>query len=288
MKKTVITFGLILMIGLVFGQWYYPEHIVEEIIDDPSVSYELNRPIQVLRVNRPEIAPEMELSNGKQFFKIPFAYPIKNIILGANLPILRITKTSGDKSKSAIGIGDITLNGAYSASMKDGFGNWSLDWAADLSIKLPTGDYEKTVKVNGNKLAAPTGTGSLDMTLAGNVLLGGEKNEIFFDGKYRLNGKNEDDYKNGNMFSLKGRFGFLQFEPKFDGYIALIMVSGAKGDADGTEIDTNIFMLDFNPELHYRTKLGMFKAGLTIPMLTSAENKITRDVSVRFGISKKY
>lgn len=288
MKKIVITLGLIMSVALAFGQYYYPSHVVEEVIDDPSVTYELYRPIKVFQVTKPEVAPEMEFSNGRQVFKIPFAYPIKNFVVGANLPLIRITKTNGDKSKSAIGIGDVTLNASYYSSLADGFNGWTLDWAADLSVKLPTGDKDKEIEVNNVDTAAPMGTGSLDMTAAGNVLLGAETREIFIDAKYRINGKNEDDFKNGNLLSLKGRYGFLNFEPKFDGYVSLLMVSGAKADADGTEIDSNIFMLDFSPELHYLTNFGMFKVGVTIPLLTSTENKVTRDVTFRFGLSKKY
>ena len=287
MKKLVLLTVLVFTMLSIFAEyeWIDPQS-PSYIVSDPSVTYEVNRPINVMEVKTLEVSPEMEFNSGRQTIKLPLAYPISMFVLGANVPLVRSTVTFGDKSKSAIGMGDMAISAAYSSNAQ--LSGYNVDYAADVSVKLPTGDYEKTIKVNSVKMPAPTGTGSLDMTFSGNAILANDAREIFADVKYRLNGKNEDDYKNGNLLSIKGKYGFLQFEPKFDGYVAALAMIGSKGDADGAEVENGFFLLDVIPELHYKTKYGMFKAGVSIPMITSAETKFTREVSVRFGLSKQY
>lgn len=230
----------------------------------------------------------MEFSSGRQAVSIPFAYPFGNFVVGINLPVQRITFTSGDKAKSVIGIGDAAVSGSFRSYLLDGIGSWTCNYAADLSVKLPTGDKDKTVKINSIEYGTPMGTGSLDFTAAGNVLLGSENREIFADVKYRLNGKDEDKVKRGNMLSFKGRYGFLDFEPKFDGYLGVQAVITGDGKSGSTDIESSMFLLDLVPELHYLTGFGMFKVGFSMPMYTDAKSKFTREYTVRFGFSKQY
>ena len=287
MKKLILLVILVISMTSIFA--YYGEDAVTEpsfIISDPAVTYELNRPINVMEVKTLEVSPEMEFTSGKQTIKIPAAYPISMFVVGANLPLIRSTVVAGDESKSALGIGDMAVSVAYSSDAD--LSGYDIDYAADVSIKLPTGDFERTIKVDGFKYTSPTGTGSMDFTFSANAVLGSEVREIFADVKYKLNGENKDKIKNGNLLSIKGRYGFMQFEPKFDGYVAVLTMISGKGEVDGIELENNFFLLDVIPELHYKTNFGMFKAGVSIPMITSAESKFTREVSVRFGLSKKY
>ncbi|MDO9578154.1 MAG: hypothetical protein Q7J16_09735 [Candidatus Cloacimonadales bacterium] len=285
MKKMLITIALILAIALVFGEeWEERSNVLAE----PSISYDLNRPIETINITQPELAPEMELSSGRQAMSIPFAYPFGNFVVGINLPVQRITATAGEKVKSAIGIGDAAISGSYRSYLINGIGSWTCNYEADLSVKLPTGDKEKTVKINSVDYGTPMGTGSLDFTAAGNVLLGTDNREIFADVKYRLNGKDKDKARNGNMLSIKARYGFLDFEPKFDGYLGLQAVITGDGKSGSTDIESSMFLLDLVPELHYLTGLGMFKIGFSMPMYTDAKIKFTREYTVRFGFSKKY
>ena len=90
------------------------------------------------------------------------------------------------------------------------------------------------------------------------------------------------------MFSFKGRYGFLQFEPKFDGYISLLMIIGSDGKAGSMDVEMSMFTIDITPELHYLTPFGMATVGISLPFITSTEFKKTRDVIVRFGVSKEY
>ena len=189
MKKLVVIGFILLTVSLCFAQEYWERSVQEAILADPSVSYDLNRPIESINVTQPELAPEMEFSSGRQTVKIPFAYPFGNLTVAANLPLQRITVTSNDKSKSAIGLGDAAVSGAYKSYLPEGFNGWSLDYAGDLTIKLPTGDKDKTVKIDGIAYSTAMGSGSWDFTAAGNALLTKADREIMADVKYRLNGK---------------------------------------------------------------------------------------------------
>ncbi|MCF7793291.1 MAG: transporter [Candidatus Cloacimonetes bacterium] len=285
MKKKLVLAILILSLSLLFGQDYYERSAV---LAEPSISYDLNRPIETTTITSPELAPEMEFSSGRQSVKIPFAYPLGNFVVSANLPLQRITATSGDKSKSAIGIGDISVGGAYRSYLPEGFNGWNMDYSADISVKLPTGDKDKTVEISNVDYGTPMGSGSLDFTAAGNVILSTDNREILADVKYRLNGEDEDEVKNGNMLSMKGRYGFLKFEPKFDGYLGFLVVVSGDAKAGSSDVESSMFLMDFVPELHYLTGMGMFKVGFSMPLITSAESKFTREYTVRFGFSKSY
>lgn len=285
MKKLLVLVIMSLSLTFLLGQDFYERSAV---LSEPSISYDLNRPIETTTITSPELAPEMEFSSGRQSVKIPFAYPFGNFVASANLPLQRITATSGDKSKSAIGIGDISVGGAYRSYLPNGFNGWDMDYSADISVKLPTGDKDKTVEISNVDFATPMGTGSLDLTAAGNVVLSTDNRELLADVKYRLNGEDEDENKVGNMLSIKGRYGFLRFEPKFDGYLGLLVVISGDGKAGSSDVESSMFLMDFVPELHYLTNLGMFRVGFSMPLITNAESKFTREYSVRFGFSKNY
>ena len=280
MKKILVCFLFVFSVSLIFAS--------VDILKDPSVTSELYKPIDVMTVERPQINPEFEMSNGVQSVKIPFAYPYQDFVFGLNLPLIRKTIVAGDKSKSPIGIGDMSLSAAYTSYLAEGFKGWDFDYAGNLTIKLPTGNKDRTVKMSGIEYAVPMGSGSWDFIITGNALLRRNNREIFSDLKFRLNGENDDDMKLGNMLSLKGRYGFLQFEPKFDGYISLLMIIGSDGKLGSADIEMSMFVIDITPELHYLTPFGCVSVGISLPFITSTKTKTTRDVIVRFGISKEY
>lgn len=282
MKKILVSLVFVFSVSLIFASI--------DILKDPSVTSELYKPINVMTVEKLQINPEMEFSRATQSVKIPVAYPFQNFVFGANLPFQRKTIVSfdGKKSKSPIGIGDMSLSTAYTSYLADGYKGWDFDYAGNLTVKLPTGNKDKTVKISGDEYAVPMGSGSWDFIFSGNTLMHKNDREILTDLKFRLNGENEDKGKLGNMFSLKGRYGFLQFEPKFDGYISLLIVIGSDGKAGSTDIEMSMFIIDITPELNYLTPFGMATVGISLPFITSAEFKTTRDVIVRFGLSKEY
>jgi len=286
MKKVLVCLVFVFYVSLLIAQ--YESVSINHLLKDPSMTSELYKPVDVITVEKPQINPEMEFSRGTQSIKIPFAYPWQNFVFGANLPLQRRTITAGDKSKSSIGICDISLSAAYTSYLADGFNGWDFDYAGNLTVKLPTGDKDKTIKISGVDYPAAMGSGSLDLIFSGNALMHRNDREIFTDLKFRFNGENDDKFKQGNMFSLKGRYGFLQFEPKFDGYISLLVVIGSDGEAGSTDIEMSMFIVDISPELHYLTPFGMTTVGISLPFITSAETKTTRDVVVRFGVTKEY
>ena len=289
MKKILVCLLFMFNVSLLIAQ---ESASINHLLKDPSVTSELYKPINVMTVEKLQINPEMEFSRATQSIKIPVAYPFQNFVFGTNLPVQRKTITEGDKSKSPIGIGDMSLSAAYTSYLADGFEGWDFDYAGNLTVKLPTGNKDKTVKISGLEYSAAMGSGSLDFIFSGNALMRRNDREIFTDLKFRFNGENDDKVKQGNMFSLKGRYGFLQFEPKFDGYISLLVVIGSDGKYDnplGSDtIEMSMFVIDIAPELHYLTPFGMATVGISLPFITSAKFKTTRDVMVRFGVSKEY
>ncbi len=290
MKKILVCLLFVFYVSLLIAQYESINHLLK----DPSVTSELYKPINVMTVENLQINPEMEFSRATQSVKIPVAYPFLNFVFGANLPFQRKTIVSfdGEKTKNPIGIGDMSLSAAYTSYLADGYKGWDFDYAGNLTVKLPTGNKDKTVTIDTIKYPAAMGSGSLDFIFSGNTLMRRNDREIFTDLKFRLNGENDDKLKYGNMFSLKGRYGFLQFEPKFDGYISLLVVIGSDGKYDnplGSDtIEMSMFIIDISPELHYLIPFGMATVGISLPFITSAEFKTTRDVMVRFGVSKEY
>ena len=288
MKKILVCLLFVFYVSLLIAQYESINHLLK----DPSVTSELYKPINVMTVEKLQINPEMEFSRATQSVKIPVAYPFLNFVFGANLPFQRKTITTGDKTKSPIGIGDMSLSAAYTSYLADGYEGWDFDYAGNLTVKLPTGNKDKTVTIDTIKYPAAMGSGSLDFIFSGNTLMRRNDREIFTDLKFRLNGENDDKLKYGNMFSIKGRYGFLQFEPKFDGYISLLIAIGGDGKYDnplGSDtIEMSMFIIDISPELHYLTPFGMATVGISLPFITSAEFKTTRDVMVRFGVTKEY
>ncbi len=288
--KVIVALLLVFSVTLVFAQY---ESEGYHNLKDPSVSSELYKSFTVFTVEQPQIAPEIEFTQSQQAVKIPFSLPWQKFVFGAHLPIIRKTIIYFDKSKSPIGIGDMSLTASYRSYLKGGISGWQVDYAGNCSIKLPTGSKDKTVKIDGLEFAAPMGSGATDIIISGNALLvRGVYTEIFTDVQLRLNGRDKDKVKLGNSFNIKGRYGFMQFEPKFDGYVTLLIYSNGDGDFDNpygsNKIESSMFLLDITPELHYLTSMGMAKVSITIPMLTSAETKFTRDVSVRFGLTKEF
>jgi hypothetical protein len=280
---------LVFSVTIIFAQYDESSHLLK----DPSISFELYKTGTVFSVEKTQISPEIEFTKSQQSIKIPFSFPWQKFVFGAHLPIIRKTIIYIDKSKSPIGIGDMSLTASYRSYLKGDISGWQVDYAGNFSIKLPTGSKDKTVKIDGLEFAAPMGSGATDLIISGNALLvRGVYSEIFTDVQIRLNGRDKDKVKLGNSFNIKGRYGFLQFEPKFDGYVTLLIYSNGDGDFDNpygsNKIESSMFILDITPELHYLTSMGMAKVSITIPMLTSAETKFTRDVSVRFGLTKEF
>ena len=167
MKKVLVSLVFVFYISLAFAQ---ESVCINSLLKDPSVTSELYKPINVMTVERPQINPEMEMSNSVQSIKIPFAYPYKNFVFGANLPLIRKTITMGDKSKSPIGIGDMSLSAAYTSYLPEGFNGWDFDYAGNLTIKLPTGNKDRTVKISGFEYSTPMGSGSMDFIFSWNAL----------------------------------------------------------------------------------------------------------------------
>jgi len=287
--KVVFILLLVFSVTMVYAQFEDGSHLLK----DPSVSYELYKTCTIFHVEKFQISPEIEFIKSQQNFKIPLSCPWKNFVFGAHIPIIRKTITYDDKSKSPIGIGDMSVTTAYRSYLRGDIGGWQVDYAGNFSIKLPTGNKDKTVTLDGLEIAAPMGSGSLDMIFSGNFLFKrGVYSELFTDIQFRLNGCDKDEVKLGNSFILKGKYGFLQFEPKFDGYITILVFSNGDGEFDNPlgsdKIESSMFIMDIIPELHYITSMGMAKVSIAVPMLTSAEIKFTRDISVRFGLTKEF
>ncbi len=280
----------VFLVSLVFAQFEFDS---SHLLKDPSVSSELYKTCTIFHVEKIQIAPEIEFTKSQQNLKIPISCPWQSFVFGAHLPIIRKTITYDDKSKSPIGIGDMSVTAAFRSYFKGDIKGWQIDYAGNFTLKLPTGDKDKTVTIEDFDYTAPMGSGSLDMIFSGNFLFKrGVYSELFIDIQYRLNGRNKDEVKLGNSFNIKGKYGFIQFEPKFDGYITILVLSTGDGDVNDPigpdKIESSMFIIDIIPGLHYLTSLGMAKVSIAVPLITRADIKFTRDISVRFGLSKEF
>ncbi|MCK5051228.1 MAG: hypothetical protein KAS53_05800 [Candidatus Cloacimonetes bacterium] len=287
--KVVFILLLVFSVTMVFAQFEEGSHLFK----DPSVSSELYKTCTIFHVEKFQISPEIEFTQSQQNLKIPLSCPWKNFVFGAHIPIIRKTITYDDKSKSPIGIGDMSVTAAFRSYLKADIKGWQVDYAGNLTVKLPTGNKDKIVTINGVDSIAPMGSGSLDMIFSGNLLFKrGVYSELFTDIQFRLNGRNKDEAKLGNSLNIKGKYGFIQFEPKFDGYITILIFLNGDGDVNDPigpdKIESSMFIIDIIPELHYLTSVGMAKVSITVPMITSADIKFTRDISVRFGLTKEF
>jgi len=288
--RTIFVILLLTIATIAFAQYEEEAH---HILKDPSVSSELYKSSTVFAVTKPQLSPEIEFTKGQQAVKIPFSYPWQKFVFSSRIPIIRKTITYGDKSKSPIGIGDIAFTASYRSFVQSVVNYWFVNYAGNVTVKLPTGKSDNTVKIDGFELAAPMGSGATDFIISANVkFTRGVYTEIFGDVQIRLNGRDKDDVKFGNSFNIKGRYGLLQFEPKFDGYLTVLLLSNGDGEFDNpygsNKIESSMFIIDVIPELHYLTSLGMAKVSIAIPMITSAKTKFTREVSVRFGLTKEF
>ncbi len=287
--KVLFILLLVFSVTMVFAQLEEGSHLLK----DPSVSSELYKTCTIFHVEKMQIAPEIEFTKGQQNLIIPFSYPWRNFVFGAHLPIIRKTITYNDKSKSPIGVGDMSVTASYKSYLKGDIKGWQIDYAGNFTIKLPIGNNEKTVTIEGFEFAAPMGSGSFDMIFSGNFLFKkGVYSEFYTDIQLRLNGYDKDDAKLGNSLNIKSKYGFIQFEPKFDGYITFLILSTEDGEYDNpfgsNKIESSMFIVDIIPEMHYLTSLGMAKVSIAVPILTIAEINFTRDISVRFGLTKEF
>ena len=257
--KILFVLLLVFSVTMVFAQ-LEGSHLFK----DPSVSSELYKTYTIFHIEKLQISPEIEFTQSQQNLKIPLSCSWKNFVFGAHLPIIRKTITYDDKSKSPIGLGDMSVTAAFRSYLKGDIKGWQIDYAGNFTIKLPTGNNEQTVTIEGFEFATPMGSGSLDMIFSANILLKrGVYSELFTDIQFRLNGRDKDEAKLGNSFNIKGKYGFIQFEPKFDGYITILIFSNGDGEFDNPfgsdKIESSMFIMDIIPELHYLTSLGMAK-----------------------------
>ncbi|MCD4796080.1 MAG: hypothetical protein K8R49_02780, partial [Candidatus Cloacimonetes bacterium] len=68
MKKILVCLVFVFCVSLSVAQ---ESGCINSLLKDPSVTSELYKPINVMTVERPQINPEMEMSNSVQSLKIP-------------------------------------------------------------------------------------------------------------------------------------------------------------------------------------------------------------------------
>lgn len=163
------TFFVIILLTLATFALAQYEEEAYHILKDPAVSSELYKSSTVFSVDKPQFSPEIEFTKGQQAVNIPFSYPWQKFVFSSRIPLIRKTITYGDKSKSPIGIGDIAVTASYRSFFQSVVNYWFIDYAVNLTAKLPTGNKDNTVKIDGFELAAPMGSGATDFIISANL-----------------------------------------------------------------------------------------------------------------------
>ena len=102
-------------------------------------------------------------SNQKTGLLTPYYRFSPALAFKARVPlILGKTQQSYDGERTARGLGDIAIDGEYTRAAGPG-----AEWRFQASVKLPTGDHEKMVDLNGVEQVVPLGTGSMDILARG-------------------------------------------------------------------------------------------------------------------------
>ncbi|PID78785.1 hypothetical protein CSB20_13390 [bacterium DOLZORAL124_64_63] len=100
----------------------------------------------------------------------------------------KVTAWDGDVSTS--GIGDIAIEGEYTKT----FATPDKLLRLQVSLKLPTGDDERTEEHNGNDLAIPLGTGSLDYMFRGQYTVSTPSMGLLISAMLRKNTEGQHKY----------------------------------------------------------------------------------------------
>jgi len=131
-------------------------------------------------------------SNQKTGLLTPFYRFSSALAFKVRVPlIIDKTQTSWDGERSTSGLGDIAIDAEYSRPAGPG-----AEWRLQGSVKLPTGDHEKMVDLDGVEQVVPLGTGSMDILARGQYAKSGVNLDWVASALYRKNDSSEtvNDY----------------------------------------------------------------------------------------------
>jgi len=233
----------------------------------------------------------------------PFYRFSPKFAMKAHVPIIwDMTRNFGGDDLSASGLGDVTVDAEYTRPLATP--GTLLRFSA--SVKLPTGDDEKTVKDDGGfEWAMPLGTGTTDYVLKGQYARATPKRGLLFGLLYRKNSPTEtvisstqtikDTASNQIIASAFGRHRASRSWWVHMGATFMKLGNGERVSeySDGTPAfdhgaDRAGTLLDIFPGVSYA--LGKFNPfiGVRIPLKTSYDNdtrSTDRDTAIIFQFS---
>ncbi len=264
------------------------------------------------------VGAETEVSGPNKSLNIPINYAWKDYNFGLTLPFIMQRKMEyAVESKSAAGIGDISVSAGYNGLFRD------ILYSANIFFKLPSGDDEKMV----DGYLVPMGTGSTDMVLSGSGMKVFDRYSITGSIILKLNGSSEkiaeivyaDDMdlnpnttdfetinytiKNGGMFSLIGGYDYF-YDDKwtFGGWMVLSVIGEGSTDekhtyswnspessVSGISNRQDMTLIDLIPKASYRVMFTDLTLMMKIPLVTSRNpnnNEGSRGVTVLLKLGR--
>ncbi len=255
---------------------------------------------------------ESSITPTSKFLMIPFGYTLKKkYSISVMLPYYfsrGMNYSHGTEMTS--GIGDLSVKATYKHN------NEKLKNEFSLLVKLPTGNANKQV----NGYLVPLGTGTTD--IMGQTILTYEsnKNKLYFNLSFRLNGKLERkaqitypagagvetikyNIKNGNTFMFYSSYSY-KFWKYASGLAGFSVIKNGQGAIDQTQSLDNgptlsfngmnagqsFFIADFNPAIIISIKKFDIALGCKIPAYTkvseiNSEDKRKLMYTFRFSYS---
>ncbi len=206
------------------------------------------------------------------------------------------------------GIGDITVDGEYVWPLHVRNGQLR----TQFSVKLPTGDDEKTTEEGGFEYATPLGTGTTDIIARTTFSKSWRDFGLLLGGLYRTNSAYDRTWQSGTMTTttsttagdiiVGSAFARYRVAPRWWLHLGASVTILGDGDVESTthdtadgssttstwEIDTSGTLLDLFPGISYELGAITPFIGARIPVSTDYDNDLAsteRDASLIVQIS---
>lgn len=125
--------------------------------------------------------------------------------LNVQLPYLINDMDGTEQSVSSSGIGDPSILVFFTPfNSGDSNSSWKNSLLIGGGVKLPFGEYKKEDNAEIINRNFQLGSGSLDYLLSANFTISYDNWGINMESSYKMNSRNDDDYRFGNQFNISG------------------------------------------------------------------------------------
>ena len=239
----------------------------------------------------------------------PYFRFMRRLALKVHVPII-FNKTFHyfGTDADASGIGDMTVDGEYVWPLHIRRGQLR----TQFSVKLPTGDDEKTTNVNGTDYATPLGTGTTDIIARTTFTKSWRDFDLLVGGLYRTNSSADQTVQYGTVTTttsitagdviVGSAFGRYRVAPRWWIHAGVAVTILGDGDGESTShdtsdgstttstwtMDTSGTQVDIFPGISYELGALTPFVGARIPVSTSYDNSMiddSRDASLIVQVS---